>query len=130
MTTPYLADAVIVAFAGAPRPAPDNIAPHPCAECAALEQCLEGRDPSGFVQEALLGCTWDMPLLSAEAKRFYLPVWLLASIRDPLGSDATDALVYALDSDHRWDPEGGYSEAQRAVLVRYLEAMVEYLDDE
>ena len=130
MTTPDLAVAVIEAFAGAPRPAPDNIAPHPCDECAAIEKYLEGRDPFGFDEEALLGCIWDMPLLSAEAKRFYLPVWLLASLRDPRGSDATDALVYALDSDHRWDPEGGYTEAQRAVHVRYLEAMIEYLDDD
>ncbi len=131
MTAPDLATAVIEAFADAPRPAADKIAPHAfCEECAGVAAYLEGRDPFAFEDEALLGCIWDLPLLSAEAKRFYLPAWLLASIRDPRGTDATDALVYALDSDHRWDPEGGYSEAQRAVLVRYLEAMIEYLDDD
>jgi hypothetical protein len=130
MTTPDLADAVIEAFAGVPRPAPGNIAPHPCEECVAIEEYLDGRNPFGLDEEALLGCIWDMPLLSAEAKRFHLPVWLLASVRGSAGSDATDALVFALDSDRRWDPEGGYTEAQRAVLVRYLEAMLENLDDE
>ena len=131
VTAPDLATAVHEAFAGASRPAAPEIAPHPfCEECAGVTAHLEGRDPFGFDAAALRGCIWDMPLLSAEAKRFYLPAWLLASIRDPQGSDATDALVYALDSDHRWEPEGGYSEAQRAVIVRYLESMIEYLDDE
>ncbi|MSP21642.1 MAG: hypothetical protein EXR66_01230 [Dehalococcoidia bacterium] len=130
MTSPDLAVAVIEAFSSAPRPAADNIAPHACDECVAVASYLECRDPFGFDGEALRGCVWDLPLLSAEGKRFYLPAWLLASIRDPRGTDATDALVYALDGDHRWEPEGGYSEALRAVIVRYLESMIEYLDDE
>ncbi|MFN8638173.1 MAG: hypothetical protein U0360_01660 [Dehalococcoidia bacterium] len=75
------------------------------------------------------GCVWDLPLLSAEAKRYFLPAWLLASIRDPRGSDATDALVFALDGDHRWDPEGGFSEVQPRRHRRYLESMIEPLDD-
>lgn len=112
-----------------PGPAPDAITPHPCEECDAVRDYLVGRDPMAFDEQALLGCMWDLPLLSADAKRYFLPAWLLASIRDPRGSDATDALVYALDSDHRWDPEGGYSEAQRAVIGRYLEAMIEPLED-
>ena len=81
MTMPDLADAVIAAFADVPRPPPNNIAPHPCDECASMEQYLEGRDPFAFDQEALLGCIWDMPLLSAEAKLFYLPV--VAARLDP-----------------------------------------------
>lgn len=130
MTTPDLATAVIEAFAEAPRPAADNIAPHAfCKECTGVTNYLQGRDPFTFDDEMLRGCVWDLPLLSADAKRFYLPAWLLASIRDPRGTDATDALVHALDGDHRWDPAGGYTDAQRAVLVRYLEAMVEYLVD-
>lgn len=129
MTQPDLAAAVIEAFSSAPRPSADNIAPHRCDECADVTRYLDGRDPLAFDEEALRGCIWDLPLLSAEAKRYYLPAWLLASIRDPEGSDATDALVYALDGDHRWDPEGGYTEGQRAVIVRYLESMIEYVDD-
>ena len=76
-----LATVVIEAFTVAPRPAADNIAPHAfCGECDAVTKYLEGRDPCAFDAEALLGCIWDMPLLSAEAKRFYLPAWLLASM--------------------------------------------------
>ena len=129
MTTNDLATAVIEAWAATPPPARDNIAPHPCEECDDIRDYLDGRDPTTFDTEALLGCIWDLPLLSAEAKRYYLPAWLLDSIRNPQGSDATDALIYALDSDHRWDPAGGYTEAQRATVVRYLEAMVEQVDD-
>ncbi len=124
-----LAAAVRAAWAGTPPPALDNIAPHPCEECDGVRDYLAGRDPMTFDAEALLGCVWDLPLLSAEAKRYYLPAWLIASIGDPRGTDATDALVHALDGDHRWDPPGGYSEAQRAAITRYLEAMVEPLDD-
>ena len=130
--TPDVADlarAVLEAWRDVPAPARDNIAPHPCDECTDVTDYLAGRDPFTFDDEALLGCIWDIPLLSAEAKRYFLPAWLLASIRNPKGADATDALVYAFDSDHRWDPEGGYSEAQRAVIARYLEAMIEPLDD-
>lgn len=131
MTALDLATAVIEAFSSAPRPAAAEIAPHAfCEECADVAAYLEGRDPLAFDNEALLGCIWDLPLLSAEAKRYYLPAWLLASISDPQGADATDALVYALDSDHRWEPDGGYTEAQRAVIVRYLESLIEQLDDE
>jgi hypothetical protein len=124
-----LSTAVRDAWAGTPPPARDNIAPHPCEECDGVSDYLAGRDPMTFDADTLLGCVWNLPLLSAEAKRYFLPAWLLASIRDPRGTDATDALVYALDSSHRWDPEGGYSEAQRAVITDYLEAMVEPLDD-
>lgn len=127
---PDLAAAVIAAWADTPAPAPDQIAPHPCEECDGVRDYLAGRDPLRFDHEAITGCVWDLPLLSAEAKRYYLPAWLLDSIRDPRGADATDALVYALDSDHCWDPEGGYDEAQHAVITRYLEAMVEPLDDD
>lgn len=129
-TTPDLATAVIAAWRDVPRPPREAIAPHEyCDECDAVASYLDGRDAFTFDDDALLGCIWDLPLLSAEAKRYFLPAWLLASIRDPQGSDATDALVYALDGDHRWEPEGGYSEAQRAVLVRYLESLIEPLDD-
>ena len=122
-----LALEVIAAFEAVPPPARDDIAPHPCDECDDLATALDGIAPTD-VLNAAPSAVWDLPLLSAEAKRYYLPGWLLPAIADPQ-HDAVDALLFALDSDHRWDPAGGYTEAQRAVLTRTLEAMVEHVSD-
>ncbi|MEZ4504203.1 MAG: DUF6714 family protein [Dehalococcoidia bacterium] len=128
MPTPDLeAIAEAVRTAWADTPPPEVIAPHLCDECQDITEALQGRPPD-TVLEAVPGAVWDLPLLSDEAKRYYLPGWLLPSLEDPR-SDATGALLFALDSDHRWEPEGGYTEAQRTTIARYLEAMIDHVDE-
>ena len=128
MPTPDLeliAGAVRAAWADTPPP--ELIAPHRCDECQALTEALQGRPPETIL-EAVPSAVWDLPLLGDEARRYYLPGWLLPSLADPM-HDATSALLFAFDSDHRWAPEGGYTEAQRDVIARYLEAMIDHVSE-
>ena len=85
-------------------------------ECDQLAGDLEGFSPLELPFDLLSHHRWDLPLLSEEAKRYYLPAWMLASIQEP-DSDFTDALLMNFDSDHRNE---GYSEIQKAVILEYL----------
>lgn len=111
-----LTDRILKAFEADAPPSRDQITPHRCEECDELASDLEGLQPSEVPRERLIYHRWDLPLLSTEAKRYYLPVWMVASIEEP-DSDFTDALIMNLDSDHRND---GYSQLQKAVIVDYL----------
>ena len=37
-------------------------------------------------------------------------------------------LLFALDSDHRWQPDGGYSDAQRGVIGGVLELLMDHVE--
>lgn len=108
---------VLATFENEAAPPADRIAPHPCAECDELAEDLKGRDPLNIPSDRLEYHRSDLPLLSAEAKRYFLPAWLIGSI-DDTESDLTDALIMNLDSDHRQD---GYSDSRKAVIRDYLD---------
>ena len=116
---------VLEAFEHEVAPRFDQIAPHPCAECDELARDLINKDPLDVPLDRLEYHCWDLPLLSSEAKRFFLPAWLFRSIEQP-ASDFTDALIMNLDSDHRQD---GYSEGERAVILDYLRYISSVGDD-
>ncbi len=106
----------------------EEVTPHRCEECDELAVNLDGLSPLEVQLDLLYHHRWDLPLLSEEAKRYYLPAWMLASIQEP-DSDFTDALVMNLDSDHR---NGGYSEVQKSVVLdylRYIRDRGSHLDD-
>ena len=108
---------ILAAFANVPRPA--VIAPHACPECDDLAQALAPHAPSSLPDTVFARHVWDLPLLSDEAKQYYLPAWLLRASA-PDGGSACDALVFALESDHRWSPEPPYTEDQWLVIDAVL----------
>ncbi|MQA00816.1 MAG: hypothetical protein GEU80_16090 [Dehalococcoidia bacterium] len=122
-----LAQAVQDAFAGVPRPSADAIVSHVCDECWDLRDLLDGRTVEEVDDQVMFGAIWTLVPLSAEAKYYYLPAWLLRAVDDPR-SDASSDLLFGLDSDHRWDPPGGYTPAQRAATVGYLRLMMDHAD--
>jgi hypothetical protein len=63
--------------------------------------------------------SYDLALLSDESKHYYLPAWLLRAIDAP-ESNCADALTFALDSDHAWEPTPDYSKRQWRVLLAFL----------
>ncbi len=107
------------AFAAVARPSPDNIVPCECGECDELRVGLLG------FRSAELPDTWFevdwalLPLLSDEAKHYYLAAYLCFALRHS-DSFAAEFVLYSLDSDHRWQPQGGYSEAQRQAIRDFL----------
>jgi hypothetical protein len=70
---------------------------------------------------------WALPLLSDDAKQFYLPAWIVRSIDEPQ-SDYTQALLFALDSDHRWFPSTPYTTRQWRALEAYLDYLEAHVD--
>jgi len=71
---------------------------------------------------------WDLPLLSDDAKKYYLPAWLTRAAEDPK-SDYADSLVYALSADHRWMPSDPYTEEQWAAITSVLKYLAENADE-
>ncbi len=110
-----------------PPPALDAIVTHVCDECWELRDRLGGRPWHELDADTRNAVRWDLPLLSDDAKQHYLPIWLLGAVEEPR-SDFTEALLFALDSDHRWEPRGGYSAAQQRVIARVLEALIDHVE--
>jgi hypothetical protein len=103
--------------------------PHDCVECDDLKNDLHPFDSESVPDEVLDKHLWDLPLLSDDAKQYYLPAWIVRSIDDP-ESDYTQAFLFALDSDHRWAPTTPYTERQWRALgacLDYLETNVDEL---
>ena len=119
---------ILAAFAGMPKPAQEAIAPHRCCECDTLAADLFPHTWCALPDDVLRGHVWDLPLLSDEAKQYYLPAWLLHALADDR-SDATDALVFALDADHRWKPVTPYTPQQWLVIDRWLAHMRGRVDE-
>ena len=118
---------VIAAFKSVAKPSLDQIAPHQCLECDELRVALNPYESMNVPTEVLDGCRWDIPLLSDDAKQYFLPAWLLRSIDEPQ-SDYTSALLFALDDEHRWSPSVPYTARQWRVLMAYLDFVAMKID--
>lgn len=116
MDSSELKAVVLSAFDHVGPPDRDAIAPHRCPECDEIVESFAGKTVSDLSDETLLKHCWDLPLFSAEAKRFFLPAWMLKALEDP-DSDFTDALIYNFEKDHRND---GYTESQRSAIRCFL----------
>ena len=107
------------AFVTVPRPDENCIVDHECKECSDLREGLFGY-ASAELPDSWFDWNWDqLPLLTDDAKQYYLPAFLCFAIRQP-DSLVSQFVGYALDSDHRWQPSGGYSEAQKQAIRNYL----------
>jgi hypothetical protein len=116
------------AFRRVAKPKREDIAPHVCLECDELETALDPYTSENLPDYVFAKHCWDLPLLSDEAKQYYLPAWILRSIETPQ-SDSTQALLYALESDHRWRPATPYTERQWRLLTAYLEFLGQRVDE-
>ena len=111
---------VVAAFKNVVKPGVDQIAPHQCLECDELRCALHPYESVNVPDSVMDKHRGDLPLLSDESKHYYLPAWVLRSIDAP-DSYYTDALIFALDSDHCWEPSPDYSKRQWRVLLAYLD---------
>lgn len=118
---------VRAAFAALERPHHDALVPHACSLCHGLAAALGSHTASALPPALLQKHVWDLPLLSDEAKQYYLPAWLCSSIDEPC-SDATDALLMEFRSDHRWNPATPYTVAQWAAIGEWLDLMLLHCD--
>ena len=63
------------AFADAARPADHALVCHECEECNALQDGLRGRSPGELSDEWVERSFDQLPLMSDDAKRYYLPAY-------------------------------------------------------
>jgi hypothetical protein len=107
------------AFSAVSRPSIDELTPHRCQECDALRDALAPFTVNDVPLEVLREHVFDLPLLSAKAKQYYLPAWLYAA----LGAESwnyADAAITNIDSDERFDPPGYYTDAQWEAILGWL----------
>lgn len=110
---------VVAAFTGIPKPA--VIASHDCIECDELTADFTGFSGNTLPDAVFANHVWDLSLLSDEAKHFYLSAWLLRAFPNDGWNDACDALLYALEVNHRWSPNPPYTKDQWLAIDAVLE---------
>jgi hypothetical protein len=108
------------AFASVPRPAAEVIAPHRCDECDELRDALAPYAADEVPTEVLKSHVFDLPLLSSAAKHYYLQAWLYAAL-DKESWNYVDAATTNIDSNERFDPPGGYTDAQWEAILAWLD---------
>jgi hypothetical protein len=122
---------IVEAFVSAPKPSLEEIAPHRCSECDELASDLVAFGPFNMPEAVFRRHIWHLPLLSAEAKRYYLPAWLIRSLEidGPWWPDECSTVVRGLGDDHRWKPNPPYTREQREAILLWLEHVAQVGDD-
>jgi hypothetical protein len=99
---------VLEAFNSVPKP--EHIAAHDCDECKELSKDLKDRDWHDLEPELIDFVAWEMPLLTPEASRYFLPATIIKCLDewlDPYSSDIFPstimALVPSLAYNHEWE---------------------------
>ena len=115
------------AFGDAPAPADDNIVYHHCAECDALEVAVRGKNPDQLSDDWVEQSFDQLPFLSDDAKRYYLPAFLRVAANKP-DSTVAQFVLYSLADDFRMQPSGGYSEQQKQAIRDYLSFIQPHVD--
>ena len=119
MTAADIERVIREAFGPVPKPPQAALILHPCCECEELAANLSAFEAAAVPDEVFSRHVWDLPLLSDEGKHFYLQAWLLRGLHGGGGS-AIDAVVFALDTDHRWNPEPPYTAEQWLAVDHWL----------
>ena len=120
MSPSELAQKIRRAFAAVPRPQATSIAPHGCDECDELRADFAAHTVDAIPLDVLHKHVWDLPLLSAEAKQYFLPAWLIEALSSQTW-DFVDAAMQYIDSGQRFDPPIRYTDEQWQVLIDWLE---------
>ncbi|MEZ4504204.1 MAG: hypothetical protein R3C39_16385 [Dehalococcoidia bacterium] len=131
-----IAEAVRTAWAD--NPPPELISDCSCDYCGRMVGWLTARDPLTIFQdipaEARLSLSGNLPLLSPEAQRHFLPGWLLGVLDEleealtvtgwysSLFQNARTSSLFWNLADPDWD-RSRYSAAQRAAIAQVLMAV-------
>ena len=118
-----------IAFFIVPQPSKDAIVCHACKECLELRDGVFGHTPDQLTDSWVEDNFDQLPLLSDDAKRYYLPAYLRVSACNP-DSTVSQFVLFALKGDHRWEPFGGYSKEQRQAICEYLQFLESRTIDE
>ena len=132
MDTTELRQAIVAAFSSVPRPERNNIAPHKCPECDELADDFPSFDALSIPDSIFEKHLWDLSLLSAEAKHYFLPTWLLRgiNIEGPWLPDQCEVVLLGLGSvEHRWSPAPPYTKIQWQVIKEWIEHIEGFSDD-
>ena len=113
---------IAAAFREVRYPGDAAIICHPCEECFDLQRDFSGQVPRTMSRNIIEKHSLDLSLFTDDAKQFFLPAYLFASLRQPQ-SPVTDFLIDHLGSDHRWDPAGGYTREQKSAILAHLDLM-------
>lgn len=127
-----LMERIGAAFADLPMLADDNIICHECEVCFRLHENLRGRTPAEIPDAWIEENFSRLPLLTDDAKRFFLPAFFRVAALKP-DSDVAVYVLYSLADDFRMQPSGGYSALQKQAVrdyLTYIEPRVEEYDRE
>lgn len=117
------------AFAGTELPPPDALVNNHCCECAEVSAAYAGKRWTEVTLEDVMRGR-EIALLTATAWRYYLPAFLIWTIREPKTVDVLqDNLEFQLAPpvDGHGVPEWfaqrapGFSPAQRSAIAAFLE---------
>ncbi|SPP63306.1 DUF6714 family protein [Nitrospira lenta] len=136
-----LKEAIALSFAKISHPAPNNIAPHQCEECAEARETFIQKDWRMLSSDVMEGHFDQLSLLSPEAFQFFLPAFMCFSL-DHLDSPTCEFTVYALafnytrktkeETDRQiewWDSRFSlFEKDQLLVLINFLD-LVKDSDD-
>jgi hypothetical protein len=117
---------IIEAFTSVSKPT--VVAPHQCPECKELTQDFLAYSGNTLPDEIFDKHVWDMPLLSDDAKHFYISAWLLRAYLGESWSDACDSLTYSLIDNHRWNSTQPYTDEQWRVIDIVLQEASKFSD--
>ena len=98
----------------------DDIIAHECDECFELFDHFHGHVWSDVSDELINSHFDSLPLFSDNAKQYFYPAYLIYSIHHP-ESSVTEFLLYSLSSDHRHEPDSGFSASQIQAILAFLD---------
>lgn len=122
---------IVDAFAEVSKPRHDEIAPHRCDECdelaADLAPFLATEVPDTVIEKHV----WDLPLLSADAKKYYLQAWMLRClvITGPWLPDEASTVLIALEGQHRWDSAQPFTLEQWHAVHAWLDHVAQFANN-
>src|SRR5262245_23332260 len=80
---------------------PTSLVGHQCSECESVQTAFEGRRWNEVPIESIRDHHDSLPLLTPEAYVFFIPAYLIAAVREPLGQIAPMVLYSLQPSANR-----------------------------
>ena len=116
------------AFAGVAYPGDDNLTrcPYECSECGRVAEFFRGRDPKDLGIAELREHHIALALFTPEAFHYFLPAFMLASLRsyekgDPIPDAVRFHFEYAQECQGHFQVRlSRLTQAQRKAIIEYL----------
>jgi len=126
-----LKESIAAAFAEVPYPGDDNIirCPYNCAECQRIADYFKGKTFLGHTAEDLRNHHVALALFTADAFRYFLPAFMLASLDSyEKGDVLPDAIRFHFEYVQEYRnffavKMTNFSPAQRRAVIEYLVCM-------